>query len=419
MPMNENHEDVKLVVGEEVALRNLVPVTFGLSLSYQGSSFIVVRSRISVTLYGAYRLCPRRYGQECYDTGSMTAVMSFELTPPGSAVPTHFTRATITDIFITFSAKTLGVLCASHLRIIGKSNNKHQWVMNSSDQPFIVLLDRSSNPSRQSASTDTYFLNEFPVFLTVVGHYPEPAYMIGLLHWYTDGRQIKDGSVIACKQGKYIVHLSSRWLPIDVAIQIRKTFGISFEVNASIIHHFEMVAMVRREVVLTWFRVGQAEIGDFSITAQVISGYKHVNKKSLLEPLRPADQRYAYLGCKQSYMPMGVKSKTNPSLLARKVKHIAQVVLRDGDFRLMVLSGAYNEFWVPISDGRFTVGVPRFGVAESRAKGHPVIQRYRLDSKGKRSPVSVKDGRISDGVGIMHAYRVADGATIPIRSERK
>ncbi|PBK85841.1 hypothetical protein ARMGADRAFT_545207 [Armillaria gallica] len=145
-----------------------------------GSSFIVVQSRVSATLYGAYRLCPRRYGQQCYDTGSMqmhpssrvqsfrrckisavhcpsretllvltqAVVMSFELTPPGSAVPTHFTRATTTDIFIAFSAKTLGVLCASHLRIIRESNSKHQSVMNSSDQPFIVLLDRSSNPSR-------------------------------------------------------------------------------------------------------------------------------------------------------------------------------------------------------------------------------------------------------------------------------
>ncbi len=32
MPMNKNHEDVKLLVGEEIALQNLEPATIGLNL---------------------------------------------------------------------------------------------------------------------------------------------------------------------------------------------------------------------------------------------------------------------------------------------------------------------------------------------------------------------------------------------------
>ncbi|SJL14984.1 uncharacterized protein ARMOST_18462 [Armillaria ostoyae] len=63
--MNVNYGDIKFVVGEEVALRNLE------HRHLCDSRLIMVQSRVSGTPRRAYRLCARRYERDGCITESM------------------------------------------------------------------------------------------------------------------------------------------------------------------------------------------------------------------------------------------------------------------------------------------------------------------------------------------------------------
>ncbi|KAK0226735.1 hypothetical protein EDD85DRAFT_795052 [Armillaria nabsnona] len=143
--LNFNHEDVRLVVVDEVALRHLEPVTIGLSLS---SSLRCIRQlcfwdsvtgipsfaqnntgrmvelpawapRVT-TLYStpspANSKHPRRRLSRFSDVAksqtfsvqpTQAAARSFELMPPGSAAPSHLPRFPIVDIFSNGGLSTI------------------------------------------------------------------------------------------------------------------------------------------------------------------------------------------------------------------------------------------------------------------------------------------------------------------------